>query len=232
IFSQLKQFWDIFCPPDSPNKYVFVPLCGKSLDLQWMYLNEGCTVVGCDLSETALESFVREHSILGMRRSNVQFKNGQLVVMFHTEDRKLRLYLCDLFLMDQSPETQFNFIWDRGSLVAMAPALHRKSPETQFNFIWDRGSLVAMAPALHRKYVDYINTLSSADVRWLLETIDYPEGIYDGPPCRIPKEEFRELFDANFNSTLLCRTDFQKRLFQNAEYCFTYINLLTRKPKA
>ncbi|KAF5399106.1 Thiopurine S-methyltransferase, partial [Paragonimus heterotremus] len=204
---QLKQFWDTFCPPDSPNKYVFVPLCGKSLDLQWMYLNEGCSVVGCDLSETALESFVREHSILGMRRSSVQFKNGQLVVMFHTEDRKLRLYLCDLFLMDQSPETPFKFIWDRGSLVAMAPALHRK-------------------------YVDYISALSSTDVRWLLETIDYPEGIHDGPPCRIPKEEFRELFDANFNSVLLCQTDFQKRLFQDAQYCFTYINLLTRKTKA
>ncbi|KAA3671900.1 thiopurine S-methyltransferase, partial [Paragonimus westermani] len=216
---QLKQFWDTFCPPDSPNKYVFVPLCGKSLDLQWMYLNEGCSVVGCDLSETALESFVRENSILGMRRSSVQFKNGQRVVMFHTEDRKLRLYLCDLFLMDQSPETHFKFIWDRGSLVAMAPALHRK-------------------------YVDYISTLSAADVRWLLETIDYPEGIHDGPPCRISKEEFRELFCkfhiislippgyANFNSTLLCQTDFRKRLFQNVEYCFTYINLLTRKPKA
>lgn len=207
VHHHLKQFWEIFCPPDCADKYVFVPLCGKSLDLQWMYYNQGCTVVGCDISETALTSFVREHPVLNMRRSEVLFKGGQQVTMFHTEDRRLRLYLCDLFIMHQSPESPFKMIWDRGSLVAMEPSSRRK-------------------------YVDYLSELAAADVRWLLETIDYPEGVHNGPPCRIAKEEFQSLFGANFHCSLLCRTDYKKRLFENAEYCFTYFCLLTRKHPA
>ena len=41
---------------------IFVPLCGKTLDLIW--LNEkGHTVMGCELSEVAAKQFFEENKI-------------------------------------------------------------------------------------------------------------------------------------------------------------------------
>ena len=46
---------------------VFVPLCGKSLDLLWL-LERGHGVTGVELSAVALESFCMEHGIPAKRR--------------------------------------------------------------------------------------------------------------------------------------------------------------------
>ena len=50
----LKAYWPrLKLPANSP---VFVPLCGKSLDLMWLR-NSGHAVTGVELSPLALESF-------------------------------------------------------------------------------------------------------------------------------------------------------------------------------
>ena len=41
---------------------VFVPLCGKSLDMVWLS-DQGLSVVGCDISELAAQQFYTENSI-------------------------------------------------------------------------------------------------------------------------------------------------------------------------
>ncbi len=61
----LKAYWPrLKLPAHSP---VFVPLCGKSLDLMWLR-NLGHAVTGVELSPLALESFVMEHGIPALRR--------------------------------------------------------------------------------------------------------------------------------------------------------------------
>ncbi|CAH8614770.1 unnamed protein product [Dicrocoelium dendriticum] len=175
---QLVQYWDKFYTGNPSEKLIFVPLCGKSIDLRWLYCEKGFSIVGCDLSETALLAFVTEYPDLAMKRTEIPFKNGERISMFHTPDKRLRLYLCDLFIMDQSPEGPFKYIWDRGSLVAVDPSLQKK-------------------------YVEFVSTLITPDARWLLETVNYPEGIHDGPPCRIPDEEYATLFGKGYNSRLL-----------------------------
>ena len=47
---------------------MFVPLCGKSLDLLWLR-EHGHSVVGVELSAVALESFCMEHGIPARRRT-------------------------------------------------------------------------------------------------------------------------------------------------------------------
>ncbi|KER19765.1 hypothetical protein T265_11545 [Opisthorchis viverrini] len=169
-----------------------------------MYSQKSCTVVGCELSETALKAFVTEHPDLRMLRSTVQFRDGRQITLFHTPDRRIRLYLCNLFDMD-------------------------KSSEPPFKFIWDRGSLVAMAPSQRPNYVNHMSKLAASDVRWLLETIDYPEGIYGGPPCRITDGEYDALFGSGFISELLAVDDLKNSLFANAAYCYVRITLLVKK---
>ena len=68
-----RQFKDRFlypqkhCPFMSEGKErdglsVFVPLCGKTLDMVWL-CQQGHTVVGCELSEIAALDFFKENSI-------------------------------------------------------------------------------------------------------------------------------------------------------------------------
>ncbi len=56
-------------PANSP---VFVPLCGKSLDLLWLR-ERGHSVKGVELSPVALESFCMEHGIPARRRVLADF---------------------------------------------------------------------------------------------------------------------------------------------------------------
>ena len=46
---------------------VFVPLCGKSLDMLWLR-DQGHRVIGVELSATALEAFCMENGIPARRR--------------------------------------------------------------------------------------------------------------------------------------------------------------------
>ncbi len=41
---------------------VFVPLCGKSIDMLWL-VQQGFAVTGCEISELAVEQFFTENSI-------------------------------------------------------------------------------------------------------------------------------------------------------------------------
>ncbi|VDP92224.1 unnamed protein product [Echinostoma caproni] len=163
------KYWDDFCPPDLAIRRMFVPLCGKSLDLRWMYKSKGCTVVGCDLAESAIIAFSKEHPDLELKKTATALANGEVVTVYQTADQRLRLYVCDLFVMD---------------LVNEAP----------FNLIWDRGSFIAIAPSLRTKYIDLLCKLSTPDVRWLQESLNYPPELHRGPPCTVSPEEFDALF--------------------------------------
>ena len=58
INSRLIKYWHTL---DIPNQSdVFVPLCGKSLDMLWLK-DEGYNVTGCELSQIAGESFFKEN---------------------------------------------------------------------------------------------------------------------------------------------------------------------------
>src|ERR1700678_2469778 len=61
----LIQHWPMLSLPRSST--VFVPLCGKSLDLLWLR-DQQHNVVGLELSEIAVESFFAENGI-GARRT-------------------------------------------------------------------------------------------------------------------------------------------------------------------
>ena len=53
----LVKHWPTF--GSQPEARVFVPLCGKSLDLIWL-AERGHAVVGCEISEIAVASFFGE----------------------------------------------------------------------------------------------------------------------------------------------------------------------------
>jgi thiopurine S-methyltransferase len=93
---------------------VFVPLCGKSLDLLWLR-EQGHFVTGVEISATALESFLLENGIPARRRTLAGFDVY--------EAANLQLFRGDFFALTPELTGEVAAIYDRASLVSWAPDL-------------------------------------------------------------------------------------------------------------
>jgi thiopurine S-methyltransferase len=93
---------------------VFVPLCGKSLDLLWL-LERGHGVTGVELSAVALESFCMEHGIPAKRRIVDGFDVYESV--------NLQLYRGDFFALTPGLLGPVAAVYDRAALISWRPEL-------------------------------------------------------------------------------------------------------------
>ena len=108
----LMAYWpSLKLPADSA---VFVPLCGKSLDLLWLK-EQGYSVSGVELSPIALESFCMEHGIPARRRLLPDFD------VYEAE--RLSLFRGDYFKLTSSLVGNVSAIYDRAALISWTPAL-------------------------------------------------------------------------------------------------------------
>jgi thiopurine S-methyltransferase len=108
----LSAYWPTLNP--SMTGSVFVPLCGKSLDLLWLR-DRGHSVVGVELSAVALESFCQEHGILAWRRSLADFDVY--------EAHSFRLFQGDFFKLTGPMLGNASLIYDRAALISWVPSL-------------------------------------------------------------------------------------------------------------
>jgi thiopurine S-methyltransferase len=108
----LKRHW-----PDlglAKHSRVFVPLCGKSLDLSWLR-ERGHSVAGVELSAMALESFCMEQGVPAKRRALDHFEVY--------EAARIQLYRGDFFELVPGLLGTFCAIYDRASLISWTPEL-------------------------------------------------------------------------------------------------------------
>jgi thiopurine S-methyltransferase len=89
---------------------VFVPLCGKSLDMVWL-AEQGHSVLGVELSELAIDAFFDERS----RRPAAQ-TIGEFLVK---RAGPYELWIGDYFAFPASATRHITAVFDRASLVAM-----------------------------------------------------------------------------------------------------------------
>ncbi|CAK8673561.1 unnamed protein product [Clavelina lepadiformis] len=103
------------------NCRVFIPLCGKSVDLN--YLAEcGHEVVGCELSETAILQFFQEHS---MTFKQSQYPKAPFEV-FKAADKNITIYKGDFLKLNSSVIGKFDAVWDQGAFIAIHPSQRLK----------------------------------------------------------------------------------------------------------
>ena len=106
----LKAYWPLLkLPANSP---VFVPLCGKSLDLMWLR-ERGHSVKGVELSPVALESFVMEHGIPARRRVLKGFD------VYEADG--LTLFRGDYFKLAAALLGSVSAVYDRAALISWTP---------------------------------------------------------------------------------------------------------------
>ena len=95
----------------SAGQPVLVPLCGKSLDMNWLR-EQGHAVTGVELSRQALDNFVAENK-LGLAASDDGYSGDGW-----------QLVAGDWF--DYQATKPFSAFYDRAALIALPPALRRR----------------------------------------------------------------------------------------------------------
>ena len=91
---------------------VFVPLCGKSLDMVWL-LSQGFHVVGVELSHLAVNQFFSEQEV---KYSLTAVENFELF-----RAANIDIFVGDFFHLSSGLLGQIDAIYDRAALVALPP---------------------------------------------------------------------------------------------------------------
>ncbi len=93
-----------------PGERVFVPLCGKSIDMGWLGA-QGFHVVGVELSEKAVEDYFAENGI----QPNIQ-QRGDFKVYSHGAGE---IWCGDFFALTAEDIGNCTAVYDRAALIAM-----------------------------------------------------------------------------------------------------------------
>ena len=89
---------------------VFVPLCGKSIDMLW--LNDlGYKVIGVELSELAVEQLFAENQINFTKIFEEKF--------VHYEYQNIRIYQGDFFNLNHDMLENTKAVYDRAAFIAL-----------------------------------------------------------------------------------------------------------------
>jgi thiopurine S-methyltransferase len=94
------------------DAHVFVPLCGKSLDLIYL-MSQGCHVTGVELSPIAIRQFLDEQ---GLQAATMEIEG----VPVSTVDG-LWLIEGDFFRLSSQVIGRVDAVYDRAALIAMPP---------------------------------------------------------------------------------------------------------------
>lgn len=95
---------------------VFVPLCGKSLDMLWL-ANQGHEVIGLELSPVAVDAFFRENGLQPARHSFGAFTLWQ--------QGNIRILCGDFFAAGAADLGPIDAVYDRAALTALPEDIRR-----------------------------------------------------------------------------------------------------------
>jgi len=96
---------------------VFLPLCGKTLDIAWL-LARGYRVVGAELSEIAIDELFQS--------LNLKPQVAKVGALIHYSAKDIDIYVGDIFDLSAPTLGQANAIYDRAALVALPAELRMK----------------------------------------------------------------------------------------------------------
>ena len=151
------------------RKRIFVPLCGKSLDLKWL-LDQGHDVIGCELSTEAVNAFFNENGI-----EFESSKEGKFAVY---RAHSITIYNGDVFDLEASHLGRLDAVYDRAALIALGPELRAR---------YSRHLLKILAPSREH-----------AEFEFLQVVLERSPPDRSGPPFSIPAAEVTQAYGEAF----------------------------------
>lgn len=160
---------------------IFVPLCGKSIDMVWL-ATQGYDVVGVELVETAVQAFFAEQNIeptvyQQADNSTMKYYQGQW------SGQTITLWVADIFALTAK---------DIGSIDA----------------VYDKAALIALPADMRVRYSEQVRKLSSDTNKvdganneitpQLLLTLNYDQRKRNGPPFSINGEQLEQYYSAHY----------------------------------
>jgi thiopurine S-methyltransferase len=94
----------------APQSRVFLPLCGKTLDIAWL-LAQGFQVAGAELSTIAVEGLFKS--------LNLTPSITPLGEIAHYQAENLDIFVGDIFKLSQKHLGKVDAVYDRAALVAL-----------------------------------------------------------------------------------------------------------------
>jgi len=96
---------------------IFVPLCGKSIDMLWL-IEQGYQVVGIELNLQACKDFFNEY--------NIKFQQREIGSFTVLSSDRITLISGDFFELNTDIIGQIDAIYDRAALVALPSEMRTK----------------------------------------------------------------------------------------------------------
>lgn len=100
----------------APSARVWVPLCGKSLDMLWLR-EQGHQVQGVELARSALESFIEEQQLKLSWQQQAEFDAAV--------GEGFELLCGDFFNLAAQQLSEVSAVYDRAALIALPPEMRK-----------------------------------------------------------------------------------------------------------
>ena len=99
------------------NTRVFIPLCGKTVDIKWL-LDNGYKVVGIELNENAIKELFKSLNL-----EAIISKHGSLLLY---SAKNIDIFVGDIFELDKLVLGKVDIVYDRGAIVALPSEIREK----------------------------------------------------------------------------------------------------------
>jgi len=138
----LEKHWDALGLPAGSK--VFVPLAGKSLDMDWLAAR-GHRVLGMELSELAVQQFFTER---GVEPTISTSRLGE-----HYTAGAIELVRGDVFALDAASLADCAAVYDRAALIALPPDMRKRYADEPYARLPTgcRGLLITLDYPQHEK---------------------------------------------------------------------------------
>ncbi|WP_201533632.1 thiopurine S-methyltransferase [Psychrobacter ciconiae] len=154
----------------SVGSHVFVPFCGKSVDMIWL-ANQGFHVVGVELVEEAALAFFRENKLdftvtPQLTHPSIRFYRSKI------NKQSITIITGDMFALTDKDLGEIDGVYDRAALIAL-PKEMREAYSAQVQ------ALTQNAPQL-------------------IVTLNYDEEAWEGPPFSVTPKQILDYYQNSY----------------------------------
>lgn len=111
----LSQFGDYF---KEQKGDIFVPLCGKSIDMIYLQQLTNKNIIGCELVQSAVIEFFEENSM--------DYQSSSLKSLEFYKAPHIQIIQGDIFQIEKHSLSSVTWVYDRASIVALPKEMRKQ----------------------------------------------------------------------------------------------------------